>query len=75
MHSQPRAASVVIDYQSARDGFAPYWRVLALPGLHEVSRPPVDRAVLPDADISPEQAERLAGFERDRREQEASQRS
>jgi hypothetical protein len=71
-HSQPRAASVVISYQGARDGFAPYWKVIALPGLQEVSRPPVDRAALPDEDLSADQIERLAGFARDRQERETS---
>jgi hypothetical protein len=65
-HSQPRAASVLIGFQAATDGYLPYWRVLALPSLTEVSRPPADPDALPDIALTAEQEAALARISRER---------
>jgi len=64
-YSQPQAASVVIGFQAATDGYLPYWRVLALPVLKEIGRPPLDPAALPEVELTAQQHERLESWQRD----------
>jgi len=43
----------------------PYWRVLALPVLKEIGRPPLDPAALPEVELTAQQHERLESWQRD----------
>jgi len=67
-HSAPGAGSAVVSYQAAAAGFLAYWRVVTLPGLRELSRAPLDRAALPDPELSADQAAMLAGLRRESQE-------
>lgn len=69
-YSQPQAASVVIGFQAATDGYLPYWRVLALSTSKELSRAQLDPSALPEVELTEQQRERLAGWHRDGLERE-----
>ncbi|WP_042434495.1 hypothetical protein [Streptacidiphilus anmyonensis] len=56
---------MLIGYPAATESHLPYWRVLVLLGLKEVSRPPVDPDAVHDVELTAELEATLAGLMRD----------